>query len=109
MNTRRVFAAEQKVRDVEKEMRDVNRRILNAQVAIAIFPLLIGAVTALYLVGENTLFAAVIGFGSILIGGIGIWLLEHTDLGKERQRVWDAREVAWNQLPHRKRNRLHIG
>ena len=109
MNTQRILAAERRVRDAEKEMRDINRRILNAQLAIAIFPLLLGAVFSLYVIGESALFAAVIGFGSILIAGIGIWLLEHSDLAKERQRIWDAREVAWNQLPYRKRNQLHIG
>ena len=109
MNTKRMLAAEQKVRDVEREMRDINRRILNAQVAISIFPLLLGAVFALYLVGESVLLAAAIGFGSILIAGIGIWLVEHSDLAEERQRVGNACEAAWGQLPHRKRNRLRIG
>ena len=103
------MAAEQNVRDAEKEMRDINRRILNAQVAVSILPLLLGAVFALYLVGESALFAAAVGVGSILIAGIGIWLIEQSDLAKERQRVWNAREVAWNQLPQGKRNRLHIG
>jgi hypothetical protein len=109
MHTQRILAAEQKVRDAEKEMRDINRRMLHAQVAMTIFPLLLGAVFSLYVIGESALFAAVIGFGSILLAGIGIWLIEHSDLAKERQRVWNAREVAWNQLPDRKRNQLLIG
>ena len=103
MNTQRILAAQQRVRAAEKEMRDINRRILHARVTVTIFPLLLGAVFALYLVGESALFAAVIGFGSMLIASIGILLIEHSYLVRERQRLWNAREVAWDRVPYGKR------
>ena len=101
MKTQCVSAAEQEVRDAEEAVRNIDRRLLNAQAAIAIFPLFLGAMIALYSLGDNVLFAAAIGFGSILIAGIGIWIVENSDLEKERQRAWDTWEAARRKLPGR--------
>ena len=99
MTTRRVSVAEQRVRDAEEAMRNVDRRILNAQAAIAIFPLFIGAMIALYSLGDSVLFAIAVGFGSILMAGIGLWIVQNSDLARERQRAWDAFEAARRKLP----------
>jgi hypothetical protein len=93
MKTQSVSAAEQKVRDAEETLRNIDRRVLNAQVALAIFPLFLGAMIALYSLGDSTLFAVSVGFGSILMAAIGIWIVENSDLARERQRAWDAREA----------------
>ena len=99
MKTRCVSAAEQKVRDAEESMRIIDRRVLNAQVAIAIFPLFLGAMIVLYSLGDSPLFAVAVGFGSVLMAAIGIWIVENSDLARERQRAWDACEAARRKLP----------
>ena len=99
MKAQCVSAAEQKVRDAEEAMRNVDRRLLNAQAAIVIFPLFLGAMIVLYSLGDSILFAVAVGFGSILMAGIGIWIVENSDLARERQRAWDACEVARRKLP----------
>ena len=99
MKTRRVSVAEQRVRDAEEAMRNIDRRMLSAQMAIAIFPLLLGIMAALYSLGDSIWVAVVVGFGSILIAAIGIWLIERSDLARERQRAWSAREAARRKLP----------
>ena len=93
MKTQSVSTAEQKVRDAEETLRNIDRRVLNAQVALAIFPLFLGAMIALYSLGDSALFAVSVGFGSILMAAIGIWIVENSDLARERQRAWDAREA----------------
>ena len=98
MKTQSVSTAEQKVRDAEETLRNIDRRVLNAQVALAIFPLFLGAMIALYSLGDSALFAVSVGFGSILMAAIGIWIVENSDLARERQRAWDACEALRGQF-----------
>ena len=93
MKTQCVSPAEQKVRDAEETLRNIDRRILNAQVALAIFPLFLGAMIALYSLGDSALFSVSVGFGSILMAAIGIWIIENSDLARERQHARDACEA----------------
>lgn len=99
MKTQPVSSAEQKASDADETLRNIDRRFLNAQLAIAIFPLFLGAMIALYSLGDNAIFAVAVGFGSILMAAIGIWVVENSDLARERRRARDACEAARGELP----------
>ena len=72
MKTQPVSSAEQKASDADETLRNIDRRFLNAQLAIAIFPLFLGAMIALYSLGDSAIFAVAVGFGSILMAAIGM-------------------------------------
>ena len=99
MKTQPVSSAEQKASDADETLRNIDRRFLNAQLAIAIFPLFLGAMIALYSLGDSAIFAVAVGFGSILMAAIGIWIVENSDLARERRRARDACEAARGKLP----------
>lgn len=98
MKTQPVSSAEQKASDADETLRNIDRRFLNAQLAIAIFPLFLGAMIALYSLGDSAIFAVAVGFGSILMAAIGIWVVENSDLARERRRARDACEAARGEL-----------